>query len=122
MNDLTKMAKQHLKPSKYKNVKTQVGELTFDSKKEANRFIMLSALQRAGSVRELNRQVPFTLSVNGITIGDYICDFLYEERISGTDWKQIIEDSKSPATKRDKLYRWKKKHFEAQYGFTIRET
>ena len=38
------------KPSKYRNVKTVVDNLTFDSQKEANRYVELKLLQAAGEI------------------------------------------------------------------------
>ena len=52
--------------------------------------------------------------VSGITIGHYVADFEYLEGDV-----RIVEDVKGMKTP---LYRWKKKHFEAQYGLKIRET
>ena len=41
------------KPSKYKAQKTRRGKLTFDSKKEAERYDALMLLQKAGEIRGL---------------------------------------------------------------------
>lgn len=49
------------KNSKYYSKKIKIGDLTFDSKKEAERFQQLSLLQRAGKIKNLQRQVPFVL-------------------------------------------------------------
>lgn len=49
------------KNSKYYSKKIKIGDLIFDSKKEAERFQQLSLLQRAGKIKNLQRQVPFVL-------------------------------------------------------------
>ena len=51
------------KPSrnKYGAKKTQVGEIKFDSKKEANRWIELQLLERGGEISDLRRQVKVEL-------------------------------------------------------------
>jgi hypothetical protein len=46
---------------KYGNTKTQVGDLTFDSKAEARRWGDLVLLQRGGHISDLKRQVKVEL-------------------------------------------------------------
>jgi len=46
---------------KYGNKKVLIDGHTFDSKAEARRWIELNILQRAGEVKELERQVPLEL-------------------------------------------------------------
>ena len=47
--------------AKFGNVKTERVGVRFDSKKEAERFDQLRAMQAAGAVRDLRLQVEFTL-------------------------------------------------------------
>ena len=89
--------------SKYHNRKTK----GFDSAKEWRRNQELEALQRAGEISELNRQVPFVL-MSSYTIADettrqgfrtvreirYIADFTYRLK----DGTRIIEDVKGMQT------------------------
>ena len=89
--------------SKYNNRKTK----GFDSAKEWRRNQELEALQRAGEISELNRQVPFVL-MPSYTIADettrqgfrtvreirYIADFTYRLK----DGTHIIEDVKGIQT------------------------
>ena len=49
------------KYKKYKNKKTVVDGITFDSKKEADRYQELLPLQRAGVITDLELQKPFVL-------------------------------------------------------------
>lgn len=51
-----------MKPSKYKAIRTTVGELNFDSKREARRYQELKLLERAGKIAELERQVVYELA------------------------------------------------------------
>lgn len=105
---------------KYKAVPTEVDGIKFASKKEAHRYGELKLLERAGHVRGLTLQVPLMLSAGNdkrTSIGKYVADFVYEERV-GQDWIHRVEDVKGFKTP---LYRWKKKHVEAQYGIEIRE-
>lgn len=96
--------------SKYHNRKTK----GFDSAKEWRRNQELEALQRAGKISELNRQVPFVLmpsfalpdkaTIQGFrTIREirYIADFTYRLK----DGTRIIEDVKGMQTDVFKLKR-----------------
>ena len=47
--------------NKYKAKKVEINGEVFDSKKEANRYQELLLLQRAGKIRDLQRQVKFEL-------------------------------------------------------------
>lgn len=109
---------------KYGNRKTEVDGILFDSAKEAKRYQELAMLEKAGHIRELERQPKFPLYCPMRSfgahelVGVYRADFRYRE---GREGLLVVEDVKSPATKANALYRWKKKHVEAQYGVTIRE-
>lgn len=47
--------------SKYKAKKYTVDGIEFDSKKEANRYLVLKNQERQGIIRDLQMQVPFVL-------------------------------------------------------------
>ena len=101
--------------SKYHSKKTTIYGITFDSKREADRFCELRLLEMAGKIRELKRQVQFVLQPsfkkNGKTIRaiTYIADFEYYDLEQG---KYIVEDVKGYKTKE---YQLKKKMFEYHY-------
>lgn len=46
----------YARSSKYGNKKTVLGKLVFDSKKESERFLELSMLEKAGVIKNLERQ------------------------------------------------------------------
>lgn len=50
-----------LNNSKYKNRKIVVGGIKFDSKKEAKRYQELKTFERAGIIKNLQRQVKYVL-------------------------------------------------------------
>jgi hypothetical protein len=106
------------KPSKYRNRKVTVGELSFDSVKEANRFAQLQLMERAGNVANLRRQVRYPLIVNGAKVCTYVADHVYDEKIGPDEWAPIVEDVKGYRTD---IYRLKAKLFEAIHGFPVRE-
>ena len=100
--------------NKYNARKTHLNGHTFDSQREARRYQDLLLLERAGRIHSLRLQVPFSLEVAGAQIGKYVADFVYIEND-----EEVIEDSKGYRTP---LYRWKKKHVEAQFNVKIKET
>ena len=107
--------------SKYGARKTTIDGIVFDSAKEARRWQELKALELAGEIRYLRRQPAFDLAVNGQSIGKYLADFEYIAPVVNAPieiWSKVYEDVKGMKTP---LYRWKKKHVEAQYGIQIRE-
>lgn len=126
--------RQGSRPHKYGAKATTLDGIRFPSRKEAGRYAELKLLEQVGEIRNLSLQPWFVLmapvmeggldNVNDgkITsirpIGHYRGDFNYEERV-GTKWQRVVEDTKGFRTT---LYRWKKRHVEAQYGITLRET
>jgi len=104
--------------SKYRAVPTVVDGIRFASKKEAKRYAELKMLHSAGHILSFNMQVRFALTVTRkdgdiVKVGEYVPDFVYIR-----NGEHVIEDTKGFRTP---LYKWKKKHFEAQYGVEIRE-
>lgn len=99
--------------SKYRNKKTVVDNIKFDSVLEANRYQELKLLQRAKQISNLRLQVPFLLQEgfkkNGKTHRkiEYIADFVYEE-----NGQTIVEDTKGMKTETFKI---KQKLFEYKY-------
>ncbi len=101
-------------PTKYRAKPTYVGDVRFHSKKEARRYQELLLLFNAGVIRNLELQPKFDLhAFGGELVGKYIADFVYFE-----DEERVVEDVKGMKTA---LYKWKKKHVEAEYKLQIRE-
>lgn len=112
--------------SKYRNRKTVVDGQEFDSRHEAERWIELRYMERAGLIHHLQRQVPFVLipkqvdEITGKVIereAKYIADFAYRD--SKTQ-KLVVEDAKSKPTK-TKDYILKRKLMLYRHGVQIRE-
>ena len=101
---------------KYGNKKVTVKGINFDSKWEAERYLYIKSLERAGRVRNLELQVRFNLLVNDQKICAYIADFRYEKENANGDWETIIEDAKGVETPEFKL---KKKLMKACLGIEI---
>lgn len=99
-----------MKPSKYRNIKTESDGIMFDSRAEARRWHDLRMMERAGLISNIRRQVRFPLVWNGMLICNYIADFVYREADKAGD---TIEDVKSAGT-RTPVYRIKAKLMAAQ--------
>ena len=139
---------EQTKRNKYGNLKTEINEIHFDSKKEARRFMQLQYAKERGYISNLRLQQDFTLQEAYTTeTGErirairYKADFTYKlcrasyEPVAGIlqddveYWRNeinlrgrdcyIIEDTKSSAT-RTPQYRMKYKMM-AERGFSIRE-
>jgi hypothetical protein len=109
------------KPSKYGARRTVCDGITFDSQKEATRYAELKLLERMGAISGLQLQPRFPLNAwhgdhsQCPLVGEYRADFQYLDTASQA---VVVEDVKGFRTQ---LYRWKKKHCEAQYGVRIVE-
>lgn len=109
----------YARQNKYHNVKTYVGKIKFDSKKEANRYLELCMLEKSGIIKNLERQKRFEVvpKTDDEKAVHYVADFVYEE-----NGKLICEDVKSDATRRDKTYIIKRKLFKYLYkNYEFRE-
>lgn len=102
--------------NKYHNQKTVIDGITFDSKREAQRYAQLLLMQRAGVIEGLRLQVPYILidkSDKGRAV-KYIADFVY---FDCQKRHEVIEDVKGMRTDVYKL----KKRLMAELGHEIVE-
>lgn len=113
------------KPSKYLNRKSKnaAGE-TFDSAREQARYQTLSLMQRAGLISDLRRQVEFGLIPAQLRADGkkelpvrYVADFVYEQ-----GGQRVVEDVKSPPTRKLPAYVIKRKLMLHVHGITLKET
>lgn len=103
---------------KFRNEPQVVDGLKFASKKEARRWGELKLLERAGEIRLLTHQPKFIFTHNDKLICSYVGDFSY---INTSDGERIVEDVKSPITRKHPVYRIKNKMMAAFYNIHIRE-
>lgn len=111
---------------KYRNKKVSYNGLSFDSKKECERYQHLLALQHAGAISKLQLQAKFILAPSVKLHGEkrakpaikYIADFAYVVNKTG---EQVVEDVKSKATAKDKVYRIKKHLMKAVHNIDVVE-
>lgn len=108
--------------AKYRNKKTVIDGMTFDSKKEARRYSELLLLERTGAIHNLKMQVKYVLipsqrdPVTGKVIERecaYKADFVYTE-----NGETVVEDTKGFRTKD---YIIKRKLMLQVHGIRIRE-
>nr|UVX56378.1 MAG: protein of unknown function (DUF1064) [Bacteriophage sp.] len=106
--------------SKYHAKKTVVDDITFDSRREADRYLVLKGMEENGAIEDLRRQVRYELipafDVDGRHYRPvyYVADFAYRE-----DGREVVEDVKGMRTD---VYRLKSKLFARRYGKVIKET
>lgn len=95
--------------NKYNAQKTVMDGISFDSRKEAQRYFELKMLERAKEISGLKLQVKFEIIPKqiGENAAHYVCDFMYEE-----NGKTIVEDVKGMKTKE---YILKRKLFKLNY-------
>lgn len=118
--------------SKYHAKKVWLGGIQFDSKHEAERYVILKEMQRVGEISDLRLQVEFELipaqyapdtvgKRGGIRKGKllerkccYIADFVYTDK----DGSTVVEDTKGFRTPD---YIIKRKLMRYIHGIAIRE-
>ena len=110
--------------NKFRNKKIFTTDGKFDSKREMHRYLELAAMQQAGKITGLERQAKYILigsqkREDGTTERpvSYTADFRYTDK----EGKIIVEDAKSPRTRKNPEYIIKRKLMLERYGITIRE-
>lgn len=93
---------------KYRNKKVVFEGITFDSKKECKRYQELRTFEKSGIISELRTQVRFVIcpkveGIKGSRARYYVSDFCYIE-----NGRKVIEDVKSPITRKNPVYSLKK--------------
>jgi hypothetical protein len=107
------------KPAKYRNKPFRdAAGVYWHSRKEYRHWLVLRAAEAAGLVRDLRRQVRYRLTVNGAEVGSYVADFVFFD--PETD-RVVVQDTKSPATRKLPLYRLKRALLRAVWGLAVEE-
>lgn len=123
------------KPSKYHNQRVVINGEKFDSKREAAYYQELLLREKAGQIRNIQRQMTFHLCCPQMDenfkqpespivhyVAAYLADFTYEERDGFTPpviWRKVVADVKG--AKNTQMFALKKKWLELQHGIVIRE-
>ncbi|MDR3124477.1 MAG: DUF1064 domain-containing protein [Endomicrobium sp.] len=108
------------KKHKYRAKKVVINNITFDSKKEADRYQVLVMLEKGGKISDLKIQPKFVLQ-DAFYVGSkkylpitYTADFTYYDSDSK---KEIVEEVKGFKTDD---YRIRKKMFLKRYGGSVK--
>lgn len=119
------------KPSKYKNKKTIIDDIKFDSRKEAERYLLLKHRLEEGEIENLELQKKFELipkqeyhkpdgTIEKYRACHYIADFFYIE-----NGQKVVEDVKGYScykkgfTTETPEFKIKRKLFIQKYGEDI---
>lgn len=120
--DLLKLGKaaapMRSKQPRVKDRRVEWQGMTFGSKAELARWQDLVLMERSGVIRDLKRQVPFDLVVNGMLVCRYVADAVYTDGLPGRE-RRVVEDTKGHRTE---MYLMKKKLMRAVHGIEILET
>ncbi len=110
------------KKSKYGNRVTYIGDVKFDSAREAERYQVLMIRPGAGEIEKLKLQPEFTITESYrlpdgriVKAQRYRADFLYIVKETG---EFVVEDVKSEATK-TRVFINKSKLLYEKYGFVV---
>ncbi len=104
---------------KYGAVRVTLDGWTFDSKREASRYLQLKLRARAGEIAQLEVHPRYYLTVNEHVIGRVTLDFRYVDLAKGG--VQVVEDAKSPATHKARDWVLRKKLLKAIHGVEVQE-
>ena len=114
-------SKRRKRSMKYRSKRTVIDGITFDSKKEANRYCELKLLEKSGEIKNLELQKKYILipaqRIDGKLIErecSYRADFVYETK-DGI----VVEDTKGFRTAE---YKIKRKLMLERYGIRILES
>lgn len=117
-------AEKQKRGQKYGNQKVLDQGEKFDSKAEHKRWLYLVMLQKAGEIRNLQRQAAFELipamprpSGGSERATKYLADFTYERR-DGRKWVKVVEDVKGAVTPE---FRLKRKLMLHVHGIEVQE-
>ena len=108
--------------NKYRNKKTEVDGILFDSLAEANHYGTLRMLEHNGEIRDLRLQVPYVL-ISGQRWSDgkkhrdtvYKADFVYVDCETG---ETVVDDVKGFKTE---AYKIKRELMKDRYGIEVQE-
>jgi hypothetical protein len=116
--------KKNHKPSKYRNVKTIIDDICFDSKAEAQYYVDLKEKKQKGEIADFKCQVDFTLQEGYISPSSgkkarpiiYRADFV----VTHTDGSEDIIDVKGSRGYQTEVFKLKHKLFEYKFKVPLK--
>ncbi len=115
------------KKNKFNAKKVIVDGVTFDSRREYKRYCENVLRLKDGEIADLKVHPVFQIRINGQKICQYTADSSYMEFIPSMNaagqahTRFIVEDVKSPPTRKKRDYRLVMKLMKAVHGIQIRE-
>lgn len=119
-DEIVRQFKRTGRRHKYGAVAVVVDNHRFASKRESRQYLVLKALEKAGTIAGLKLHPRFELVVNGKHICDYIADFEWIENLV-PGWKvgtRVVADAKGVRTP---AYKIKRALMLAIHGIEVRE-
>jgi len=98
--------------NKYGAIRTVIDGITFHSKGEGQRYLVLKERQRRGVITDLKTQPKFPIVIKGVKVCTVILDFSYKK-----DGFEVIEDFKGMDNPLSAL---KRKLVNAEYGIEVK--
>lgn len=66
-------------PNKYHAEKAHADGITFDSKHERERYMLLRDKEKRGEIQNLRVHVPIPVEINDQLVCTYVCDMVYDD-------------------------------------------
>lgn len=114
------------KVPKYRNRRFERDGEKYNSEKEYRRHQELKSMENAGEIWDLRREFPYELAGAVVLAGRrkpairYYADFVYSA--GAEDGKDVVvEDVKSPITRKNPVFRIKKHLMKSVFGIDIQE-
>lgn len=109
------MIRLRARRNKYGAIPTVLDGIRFASRREADRYVHLRLLERAGHITQLQLQPVFELHApGGVRVAKYVADFAYRDLRT---LRLVIEDVKGVQTA---IFRLKAKWMKAEHGIDVR--
>lgn len=106
--------------NKYRNSRTVVDGIKFDSKKESEYYSKLKLLKKVNEILDFEMQVKMPIKIKEIHISNYILDFKVVHLNSSIEYIDIKgQDKKSGKFITTDVFKLKKKLIEAIYNIKI---
>lgn len=74
---------------KYGNIITEIDDIKFHSKKEAEYYSILKLRKQSGDIKDFQRQIKFDLIANEMKIGTYTIDFKIIHNDDTMEWVEV---------------------------------
>ena len=102
-----------MRKSKFKNIRTEIDGIRFQSKAEGNYYAMLKIREKAGEVYNVELQKPYAFVINGFLVCTYKADFVFYDQVEKRERIVDVKGVKTPE------FVIKSKLMKAVHGLTV---